>query len=521
MAIIRKSRLAWGLVFSIAAIFLVPQLVELVRPPSALAQLPGYPANYELLCPAGSVPLAGPTGTSFNITTGKYRANFCSDPFGNISQNISGAISVANIGGAIYCDGVTNATLAAAVAATPAGGTVVIPASGCPSATSTINRSTPINFIFQGSFSSSANPIFAFTGVGGITMTGGGNGSTAASATTITQTTTGGKIMTIGDGTNPFRGMVVQNLRFVATTPSATSTIKLNANLGSIKFRDLFGSGISFDGTAGNYAIIIHDNVRLDSAVTTSYNYNCGTPCAGIHFWGTYANGTSGGIGYDLSNCTASFVSTHGDSNTSAYRLAGAIRMYGSDSESNSVAGINIVGSGNYEIVGHHSGADQLPVQINAAGANVTITDLSSTGTVGASSIAVSGTSNGDNKLFSTAGLDKQVSVTAGGILQIYNNNGITGFSPFTFSGTGACLTNSSSVGNSWSGQVTCSGTTGAATLTITPGTTAHAWNCYGSDITAAHQLTGIQSSSSTTTCTLSFTSVTSGDIVTISTQAY
>lgn len=84
--------------------------------------------------------------------------------------------------------------------------------------------------------------------------------------------------------------------------------------------------------------------------------------------------------------------------------------------------------------------------------------------------------------------------------------------------GTGACATGSLGAhsGGSWSGNITCGTTTGASTLTITPGQTApNGWYCSGSDVT--HTAIGTISAQSNTAVTLSFTSVSNGDIVTFS----
>lgn len=56
-----------------------------------VASAQGYPNNYELTCPSGSVPVSGPTGTSFNPSTGKYRANFCIDSFGTMTYQGGGS----------------------------------------------------------------------------------------------------------------------------------------------------------------------------------------------------------------------------------------------------------------------------------------------------------------------------------------------------------------------------------------------------------------------------------------------
>lgn len=89
-----------------------------------------------------------------------------------------------------------------------------------------------------------------------------------------------------------------------------------------------------------------------------------------------------------------------------------------------------------------------------------------------------------------------------------------------TLTGTGACASRSSESAGSWSGQVTCTGTTGASTLTITPGSSApHGWNCSASDVT--HTLIGSQSAVSATAPVMTFSSVTSGDVVVFGCNEY
>lgn len=91
-----------------------------------------------------------------------------------------------------------------------------------------------------------------------------------------------------------------------------------------------------------------------------------------------------------------------------------------------------------------------------------------------------------------------------------------------TFSGTGACAAISTPKGGSWSGQVTCTGTSGASTLVITPGPTAPGgFMCSGSDTTLGHELVGAQSGQSATTCTLKFSSVTANDVLSFAVNAF
>lgn len=88
-------------------------------------------------------------------------------------------------------------------------------------------------------------------------------------------------------------------------------------------------------------------------------------------------------------------------------------------------------------------------------------------------------------------------------------------------SGTGACLTITTQSGGAWAGSAKCTGTTGAATLTITPGTTApNGWICNVQDETTRGNLFQ-QTSHTTTTCVLTVTSVTQNDVFVFSASAF
>lgn len=76
-------------------------LLALILAASFPAKAQIYPNQYETLCPSGSFPISGPTGSTFNPTTGKYKAIFCVDGSGNVSSNIgasSGTISPLSFG---------------------------------------------------------------------------------------------------------------------------------------------------------------------------------------------------------------------------------------------------------------------------------------------------------------------------------------------------------------------------------------------------------------------------------------
>jgi hypothetical protein len=103
---------------------------------------------------------------------------------------------------------------------------------------------------------------------------------------------------------------------------------------------------------------------------------------------------------------------------------------------------------------------------------------------------------------------------------QTFNNPLVSGGTTATLSGTGACATITAQKGGSWSGSVTCTGTTGASTITIVPGTKApNGWSCFASNITAG--TAGAQSGSSTATCQIKFARVTQNDVLTFSANAF
>jgi len=85
-----------------------------------------------------------------------------------------------------------------------------------------------------------------------------------------------------------------------------------------------------------------------------------------------------------------------------------------------------------------------------------------------------------------------------------------------TLTGTGACATITTQLGGAWAGSFKCTGTTGASTVTVSPGTTApNGWGCSIDDETnwsaanAWHQTSHTQ-----TTCVLSSASITANDVM-------
>jgi hypothetical protein len=104
----------------------------------------------------------------------------------------------------------------------------------------------------------------------------------------------------------------------------------------------------------------------------------------------------------------------------------------------------------------------------------------------------------------------------------LYSSPLAPGRSATSLSGTGACASLSVQSGGLRSGRVTCKGATGASALVITPGTTAPTgWTCFAEDTTSGHELVGAQSRQSTTTCTLEFRSVGSNDVLSFSASEF
>lgn len=129
-----------------------------------------------------------------------------------------------------------------------------------------------------------------------------------------------------------------------------------------------------------------------------------------------------------------------------------------------------------------------------------------------------SGTSTGGTQFGDGAG-NVKASVSSAG-LGTFNGGLAAAGTAAGLTGTGACATLSSESAGSWSGVVTCTGTTGASTLVITPGNTAaHNFACFGSDETSG--VAGGQLGIANTTCTLKFATVTNNDSITFGVISY
>jgi hypothetical protein len=89
-----------------------------------------------------------------------------------------------------------------------------------------------------------------------------------------------------------------------------------------------------------------------------------------------------------------------------------------------------------------------------------------------------------------------------------------------SLSGTGACATITTQKGGSWAGSFVCTGTTGASTITVTPGVTApNGWVLTAYDMTGG--VRGAQTGYTTTTATASISSVTQNDALSFTVVAF
>jgi hypothetical protein len=106
--------------------------------------------------------------------------------------------------------------------------------------------------------------------------------------------------------------------------------------------------------------------------------------------------------------------------------------------------------------------------------------------------------------------------VTSGGLFVPCPSTTYKGSQSFpAVSGTGACATITTQVGNMFTGTLKCTGSTGASTIVLTPGLTApNGWNCSASDLTTSANTLN-QSASSTASCTLSSATITANDVIT------
>jgi hypothetical protein len=94
-----------------------------------------------------------------------------------------------------------------------------------------------------------------------------------------------------------------------------------------------------------------------------------------------------------------------------------------------------------------------------------------------------------------------------------FNGSIVSGGTP-SVAGTGGCATFGTVFGGAQSGHSTCTGTAGAATITLTmPNSGGTGWSCFGGDVTAGTSFAQ-KSTLNNTTCVLSGTIATTGDEV-------
>lgn len=237
---------------------------------------------------------------------------------------------------------------------------------------------------------------------------------------------------------------------------------------------------------------------------------------------GTLLSGLATGL---LRNTTGTGVPTSaelsGDCTTSGSNAVSCTTI-----QNASASTVNILGgvsSGNFTV-------------LNGAGSgNVSINTTTGTGTINIGNTASggigvkSGASISLNASSGSSITNLGTGTTTGNVVIGGGSNQIRAASPllsvggtqFTVaSGTGACATTSTLQGGTQNGNFTCTGTTGASTVTLTLGAANVAYACFGRDITTPTTVTQT-GAKSTTSVTLTLTSVTANDVIQFGCNGY
>jgi hypothetical protein len=112
-----------------------------------------------------------------------------------------------------------------------------------------------------------------------------------------------------------------------------------------------------------------------------------------------------------------------------------------------------------------------------------------------------------------------QLNPTANGA--VFSKELVSGGTTATISGTGACATITGSIGGTFAGSFQCTGTTGASTITITPGiSSSHGWTCNVYDETTRADNPG-QTTHTTAHCVVTSTATATNDIFSWSATGY
>lgn len=205
--------------------------------------------------------------------------------------------------------------------------------------------------------------------------------------------------------------------------------------------------------------------------------------------------------------CTAGHTTFFGGM-AYAGTTAGGIKATGAGTTLNLVGVWNTVASAAYP-----------QLLIATLGAKITVTSSNFTNTLASgttyavtldsTSIFVDGCGNTLSANTATA------NIAAGGLFIPCDSSTYKGSQSVpTVTGTGACATITTQVGNMFAGTLKCTGVTGASTIVLTPGlTAANGWRCSASDLTTNANLLN-QSGSGVTTCTLSAATITANDVI-------
>lgn len=309
----------------------------------------------------------------------------------------------------------------------------------------------------------------------------------------------------------------------LAGTGASQGALALNQNSDAIDV-GVYGWGIgvgilSFGGGDAAEAVIDHCYVNAGSTdaisagsytkiTNTAMFWNNGTGnlvSSGTHV--TSLNNT-----YDNSTSTSNVVVTGGDFTSTSDLILAVSNTGGIFLNVTSASAIVHV---SHMRIGSPNANNTIGIQ-TIAGSKLYLTDTQvNLGTgVGTQALNIAGTlfDGGNNSIATVA-----ANSLTGTVVPYRGSTYAFDLSLPTVAGTGACATNSTLHGTIYWGSFACTGTTGAATLTITPGTTANTrFRCAASDITTtADTLQPTVPGSPTTTCTFSSAAIASNDVIT------
>lgn len=307
--------------------------------------------------------------------------------------------------------------------------------------------------------------------------------------------------------TLPLTGDLVPLVQPCGTTPTGYCNVQTAvSNIGGAGGVTVTGSPVSGELTKFSGASsITNGNLTGDCSTTNTLSVTC-LQTNGTNF-GTFATqnyATPPAIGGTTPAAGTFTTGLFNNVTLAASQSASGNGFY------NAIAGNQVNISVNGASVGDFTatGLNSTPIGSTTAAA-ATFTTFASKGTATINASQNSTTSIGTGSTTSTVSIGGGSNVILIGSPQKSNGTAFT-----VASGTGACATTSTLAGGPTSGHFTCTGSTGASTVTLTLITNAGtAEVCYGRDVTTPTTVTQT-GAESVTSVTLTLTSVTANDVI-------